>query len=204
MLQDRAADPNSKVIFSMVRFGNVLDSSGSVVPLFKRQLRAGGPLTVTHPKVTRYFMTISEAASLVLQAGSLAKGGEVFVLDMGLPIKILDLAKTMIRVSGLNIKDEGNPSGDISIKFTGLRPGEKLYEELLVGSDAKNTKHPKIMCAKEDKLGSLELNNLVEGLREAISKSDPNQAKYILSKTIDGYYPKNGSVDWLAAKSKSL
>ena len=126
-------------------FGNVLDSSGSVVPLFRKQIKEGSKVTVTHPEVTRYFMTISEAATLVIQAGSLARGGEVFVLEMGEPIKILDLAKTMIRLSGRTIRNDNNSDGDIEIEFTGLRPGEKLYEELLVGSSAEGTKHPKIM-----------------------------------------------------------
>ena len=136
----------------MVRFGNVLDTSGSVVPLFKKQIKNGGPVTVTDPRVIRYFMTISEAAELVIQAGSLSKGGDVFLLDMGEPLNILDLAKEMIKLSGKVIKDENNPTGDIEIEYTGLRDGEKLYEELLIGDDVSKTSHNYIMSSNEEKL----------------------------------------------------
>jgi len=136
----------SSTVFCMVRFGNVLGSSGSVVPLFQQQIRDGGPITVTHPDITRYFMTIPEAASLVIQAGSLAKGGEVFVLDMGEPVRIADLATRMIHLCGLTVQDENHPKGDITIQYTGLRPGEKLYEELLIGDNVVGTGHPLIMC----------------------------------------------------------
>lgn len=148
VLQAFAARSTS-TIFNMVRFGNVLGSSGSVVPLFKKQIKAGGPITVTHPDIIRYFMTIPEAVDLVIQAGSMAHGGEVFVLDMGEPVKITDLARKMIYLSGLTVKDENNPSGDIEIKYTGLRPGEKLYEELLIGDNPAPTTHERIMKANE-------------------------------------------------------
>src|SRR5690606_1980052 len=133
--------------FCMVRFGNVLESSGSVVPLFREQIKRGGPVTVTHRDVIRYFMTIPEASQLVLQAGSMAKGGDVFVLDMGKPVKIEDLARRMIHLMGLTVKDERNPDGDIEIVYTGLRPAEKLYEELLIGTNVTGTEHPMIMRA---------------------------------------------------------
>lgn len=140
---------NEKTIFAMVRFGNVLDSSGSVIPLFKKQIKKGGPLTITHPEIIRYFMTINESVQLVIQASVLAIGGEVFLLDMGQPVKIIDLAKKMIKLSGLNLKDSNNINGDIELVYTGLRPGEKLYEELLIDKEAKVTKHPLIYCANE-------------------------------------------------------
>src|SRR5690606_11396333 len=138
--------------FTMVRFGNVLGSSGSVIPLFSKQIRAGGPVTVTHPEITRYFMTIPEAAQLVIQAGAMGQGGDVFVLDMGEPVKVLQLARKMIALSGLSERCEDNPDGDIAIEFTGLRPGEKLYEELLIGDDVTPTGHPMIMRANEARL----------------------------------------------------
>ena len=138
----------SQTRFGMVRFGNVLGSSGSVVPVFQKQIHSGGPVTVTHKEVTRYFMTIPEAASLVIQAGAMAQGGDVFVLDMGKSVKIVDLARRMIHLAGLTVKDENNPEGDIAIEFQGLRPGEKLYEELLIGEDVTGTEHPKITRGK--------------------------------------------------------
>ena len=145
------AEEHPGSVFSMVRFGNVLGSSGSVVPLFRKQIENGGPITLTHPDVTRFFMTISEAVQLVIQAGAMARGGEGFVLDMGEPVKILDLATKMVRLSGLAVRDSANPQGDIAIAVTGLRPGEKLYEELLIGEDASGTEHPRIMRAQEKK-----------------------------------------------------
>ena len=135
--------------FCMVRFGNVLGSSGSVIPLFKKQIKAGGPLTVTHPDITRFFMTIPEAAQLVIQAGAMGKGGDVFVLDMGESVKITDLAENLIKLSGLSVKNDENPHGDIDIQFSGLRPGEKLYEELLIGDNVERTAHERIMTAQE-------------------------------------------------------
>ncbi len=142
----------SKTRFCMVRFGNVLASSGSVVPLFSEQINAGGPVTVTHPEVIRYFMTIPEAAQLVIQAGSMAEGGDVFVLDMGKPVRICDLAQRMIHLMGMTVRDEKNPEGDIEIAYTGLRPAEKLYEELLIGNNVTGTEHPMILRAIEHSL----------------------------------------------------
>ena len=160
VLQDLALRP-SKTIFSMVRFGNVLDSSGSVVPRFREQINKGGPITVTHKDIVRYFMTISEAAQLVIQSASIAQGGDVFVLDMGEPVKILDLAREMALLSGYSIKDENNPNGDIEIVFTGLRAGEKLYEELLYGENCEGTTHPRIMRAQEKKMSAHDLEFLL-------------------------------------------
>lgn len=142
----------NKTRFTMVRFGNVLGSSGSVIPLFREQIKRGGPVTVTHPSITRYFMTIPEAAQLVIQAGSMGQGGDVFVLDMGPPVKILELAEKMVHLSGLSVRSERSPHGDIAIEFSGLRPGEKLYEELLIGDNVNPTDHPMIMRANEEHL----------------------------------------------------
>jgi FlaA1/EpsC-like NDP-sugar epimerase len=158
------AEKNKEIIFSMVRFGNVLGSSGSVVPLFREQIKRGGPVTVTHPDIIRYFMTIPEASLLVIQAGSMAKGGEVFVLDMGEPVKIYDLAQRMIRLSGFEVRSADTPDGDIEIQFTGLRPGEKLFEELLIGENVLPTSHPSIMMAKESFLINEELNAKIDHL----------------------------------------
>jgi len=167
-------------IFSMVRFGNVLGSSGSVVPLFRQQIRNGGPVTVTHPEVTRYFMTITEATQLVLNAGAMAHGGEVFVLDMGEPVKIIDLAKRVIRLSGLTVLDERHPDGDIEISITGLRPGEKLYEELLIGDNPESTGHPRIMKAREEFLPWGELATVLEKLHVAAKAGDSEAIRRIL------------------------
>ncbi|KND19539.1 capsule biosynthesis protein CapD [Enhydrobacter aerosaccus] len=164
--QAMAADQSTTTI-SMVRFGNVLGSSGSVVPLFNKQIAAGGPITLTHPDVTRYFMTIPEAAQLVIQAGAMAHGGEVFVLDMGEPVKIMDLAKRMITLSGLKIKDKANPNGDIEIVIAGLRPGEKLYEELIIdGDNIETTQHPLIMQARERSFAKIELDEFIDHIIE--------------------------------------
>ena len=175
--------------FAMVRFGNVLGSSGSVIPLFKKQIKEGGPVTVTDPKIIRYFMTIPEAAQLVIQAGAMAKGGDVFVLDMGDPVKILELAKRMIHLSGLEVKGDDTPHGDIKIKFTGLRSGEKLYEELLIGNDVKNTDHEKIMRANESMIPWEELNVLIRRLQQAINDNDDVEIRAVLSEAVVGYKP---------------
>ena len=173
--------------FCMVRFGNVLGSSGSVVPLFRQQLVSGGPLTVTHAEVTRYFMTIPEAAQLVLQAGAMAQGGDVFVLDMGEPVKIIDLARRMVALSGLSVRDASHPDGDIEIAVTGLRPGEKLYEELLIGDNPKPTKHPRIMKAHEEFLPWPQLANQLVALRKAASVGDAPGIKLVLQACVQGY-----------------
>ena len=177
----------SKCCFSMVRFGNVLDSAGSVVPLFRKQIKQGGPVTVTHRNITRYFMSIPEAVELVLQSGAMAKGGDVFVLDMGEPIKIIDLAYKMIHLSGLKPIDNENPDGDIRIQFTGLRPGEKLYEELLIGNDVTQSEHPRIMQAKEQTLSSNDLRHCIELIKLAREKQDEKVVKELLLKYIVGY-----------------
>ncbi|ART56095.1 polysaccharide biosynthesis protein [Acidovorax carolinensis] len=183
----------NNTLFAMVRFGNVLGSSGSVVPLFRKQLRAGGPLTVTHEEVTRYFMTIPEAAQLVLQAGAMAHGGDVFVLDMGQPVKIMDLARRMAQLSGLSVRDESNPAGDIEIKVVGLRPGEKLYEELLIGENPEGTAHPRIMKAHEDFVAWPQLAPVLVEMRLAATQNDEAVMKKILTQLVHGYAPPSKS-----------
>jgi FlaA1/EpsC-like NDP-sugar epimerase len=175
--------------FSMVRFGNVLGSSGSVVPRFKEQIAKGGPVTLTHRKITRYFMTIPEAAQLVIQAGAMAKGGEVFVLDMGKSVKIYDLACTMIRLSGLTVRDENNQDGDIAIEEVGLRPGEKLYEELLIGENPTETVHKRIMQAREKFIGWDELEPMLDVLRGFVDAGDTADALSLLRKLVPEYQP---------------
>ncbi|MDD2134854.1 polysaccharide biosynthesis protein [Pseudomonas kurunegalensis] len=187
----------NKTRFTMVRFGNVLGSSGSVIPLFHKQIKNGGPLTVTHPKITRYFMTIPEAAQLVIQAGSMGQGGDVFVLDMGEPVKIVELAEKMIHLSGFSIRSERNPLGDIAINFTGLRPGEKLYEELLIGDNVIATRHPMIMSANEDYLPWDVLKQRLDALRAATSTDDFATVRQLLRDTVSGYVPGGEIVDWL-------
>jgi FlaA1/EpsC-like NDP-sugar epimerase len=172
--------------FSMVRFGNVLGSSGSVVPLFLEQIEGGGPVTVTHPEVTRYFMSIPEAAQLVLQAASMAEGGDVFLLDMGKPVKILDLAKKMIRLKGYTLRDEESPDGDIEIRFTGLKPGEKLYEELLVGGAASGTQHRKILRAEENYVAWAKLRASLNTLEQACDSYDYGAIKAFIEGLIEG------------------
>jgi len=185
-----AGKPRSnQTCFTMVRFGNVLDSSGSVVPLFRRQLMEGGPLTVTHAEVTRYFMTIPEAAQLVLQAGAMAMGGDVFVLDMGAPVKILDLARRMVELSGLRVREEGSSTGDIQISITGLRPGEKLYEELLIGDNPEPTAHPRIMKAHEPCLPWAQLAPDLQVLFEAAEANDVESIKTMLKRHVQGFQP---------------
>lgn len=187
----------NKTRFTMVRFGNVLGSSGSVIPLFHKQIKSGGPLTVTHPKITRYFMTIPEAAQLVIQAGSMGLGGDVFVLDMGEPIKIVELAEKMVHLSGLSIRSEKNPHGDIAIEFSGLRPGEKLYEELLIGDDVVATEHPMIMSANEEHIPWEELKAKLSGLLDAAETGDITRVRQLLRETVSGYSPEGEIVDWL-------
>ncbi|MCG3886876.1 polysaccharide biosynthesis protein [Photobacterium leiognathi] len=181
------ADRQDSTTFTMVRFGNVLGSSGSVVPLFKEQIRKGGPVTVTHPDIIRYFMLIPEAAQLVIQASAMAKNGQVFVLDMGEPVKILDLAHRMIHLMGFSEKTELNQDGDIEIKFTGLRPGEKLYEELLIGSNVEGSSHPKIMTAKEDKLSWDEMEELLKILDDCCHRFDDECVIEIIKNSPTGY-----------------
>lgn len=185
----------NKTRFTMVRFGNVLGSSGSVIPLFHKQIKAGGPLTVTHPEITRYFMTIPEAAQLVIQAGSMGRGGDVFVLDMGEPVRIIELAEKMIHLSGLSVRTDKNPHGDISIAFTGLRPGEKLYEELLIGKDVAKTSHPMIMSANEDYLCWELLKSRIQELLIAIDDIDYPKVRQLLRESVSGYTPDGEIVD---------
>ncbi|MFZ1640689.1 MAG: nucleoside-diphosphate sugar epimerase/dehydratase [Candidatus Contendobacter sp.] len=181
----------------MVRFGNVLDSSGSVVPLFREQIHKGGPVTVTHPEVERYFMTIPEAAQLVIQASALAQGGDVFLLDMGEPVRILDLARRMIQLSGLNVRDDDHPDGDIDIEFTGLRSGEKLREELLIGTDDLPTEHPMIRRAREQSLPWPAVRDSLERLAAASRNFDYPAVRAILRETVAEYQPDNGIEDWV-------
>ena len=183
--------------FSMVRFGNVLGSSGSVVPKFRQQIRDGGPITLTHQDVTRYFMTIPEAAQLVIQAGAMAKGGDVFVLDMGQPVKIMDLARRMVELSGLTVKDEEYPEGDIEIAVTGLRPGEKLYEELLIGDNPKPTVHPRIMKAHEDFMPWAEFEAKLNALDIALNVNDVGVIRLMMQQLVVGYTPADDIVDWV-------
>ncbi len=186
VLQGLAKMPGD-TCFSMVRFGNVLGSSGSVVPLFREQIRGGGPITVTHPDIIRYFMTIPEAAQLVIQAGAMAQGGEVFVLDMGEPVKIVDLAKRMIHLSGLTIQDDNNPNGEIAITFSGLRPGEKLYEELLIGESPQNTSHSRIFMAHEEHLTWPEVMKMLDTLETYCQQRDLSGIYRLLHKSIPGF-----------------
>jgi FlaA1/EpsC-like NDP-sugar epimerase len=181
------AKESTTTIFSMVRFGNVLNSSGSVVPKFRRQIENGGPITITDLRITRYFMTIPEAAQLVIQAGALAQGGEVFLLDMGEPVKIIDLAKKMIELYGLNLKDKENPEGDIEIREIGLRPGEKLYEELLIAGEPDSTTHYKIFKAKEDYVEWKFLEESLTRMNEAINSCDQSTVIKLLHDLVPGY-----------------
>lgn len=183
--------------FSMVRFGNVLGSSGSVAPKFRQQIREGGPITLTHSEITRYFMTIPEASQLVIQAGAMARGGDVFVLDMGQPVKIIDLARRMIELSGLSVRDENNPDGDIEIEISGLRPGEKLYEELLIGDNPQPTAHARIMKAHEDFLAWNALEAKLNSLELALNVNDVGVLRVMLQELVSGYKPSNDIVDWI-------
>jgi UDP-N-acetylglucosamine 4,6-dehydratase len=193
ILQSLAANSYTKM--TMVRFGNVIGSSGSAIPLFQQQIKEGGPVTVTHPEVIRYFMSIPEAAELVIQAGAMGKGGDVFVLDMGEPVRIYDLAKRLINLSGMEVKDDDNPEGDIEIIFTGLRPGEKLYEELLIGDKVSTTEHKQILRAEEDFLPVKELQIYLDTLQEAEKEGDVALLRDILRKVISGFTPAEEIVD---------
>ncbi|MBO9536955.1 nucleoside-diphosphate sugar epimerase/dehydratase [Herbaspirillum sp.] len=183
--------------FAMVRFGNVLGSSGSVVPKFRQQIRNGGPITLTHPEITRYFMTIPEAAQLVIQAGTMTKNGDVFVLDMGQPVKIMALAQRMIELSGLTLRDEKNPNGDVEICITGLRPGEKLYEELLIGDSPLPTSHPRIMRARESFIPWEELAAKIKALEVALNVNDVGIVRRMMEELVTGYTPNSDIVDWV-------
>jgi UDP-N-acetylglucosamine 4,6-dehydratase len=188
-LQARAMERKGRTVFAMVRFGNVLDSSGSVVRRFRRQIEAGGPLTVTHPDMIRYFMSIPEAACLVIQAGAMARGGEVFVLDMGEPVRIDDLARSMIRLTGLEVRDEAHPDGDIAIEYTGLRDGEKLYEELLLGANISPTEHPRIMRSREPCLSRHELDAVLAELYAGMADGSSATIRAILARAVEDYRP---------------
>ena len=188
VVQDLAARSN-RTAFAMVRFGNVLGSSGSVVPLFQEQIARGGPVTVTHAEVSRYFMTVQEASRLVLLAGSYAAGGEVYVLDMGQPVLIRNLARQVIEASGYSVKDEANPEGDIEIVTVGLRDGEKLHEELMIGEGLVTTPHPKILCAQEDKLSEIEVASALRALRAALAAGDSEAARAVADRWVEGYKP---------------
>lgn len=197
MVLQALADTQPSTRFSMVRFGNVLGSSGSVVPRFRQQIRDGGPITLTHSDVTRYFMTIPEAAQLVIQAGAMAKGGDVFVLDMGQPVKIIDLARRMVELSGLTLKDADNLDGDIEIEVTGLRPGEKLYEELLIGDSPKATAHLRIMKAHEEFIPWVEFEARLNALELALNVNDVGVIRLMMQELVAGYTPSDDIVDWV-------
>ena len=203
MVLQAIAATNVTTNFSMVRFGNVLDSSGSVVPKFRQQIRGGGPITVTHPEITRYFMTISEASQLVIQSGAMAKGGDVYVLDMGRPVKILDLAHRMIELSGLTAKNDLAPNGDIMIEVIGLRPGEKLYEELLIGGNPTETSHPRIKKAQESYMPWEQLDEELRTLEIALNVNDVGVVRSLLVKLVPDYKPNSAIVDWVYAEGKS-
>jgi FlaA1/EpsC-like NDP-sugar epimerase len=197
-------DRGTNTRFCMVRFGNVLESSGSVVPLFREQIKRGGPVTVTHKDVIRYFMTIPEAAQLVLQAGSMAKGGDVFVLDMGKPVRIADLARRMVSLMGLSVRDDANPDGDIEITFTGLRPAEKLFEELLIGSNVTGTEHPMIMRAIEHSLPWMQVQQVLDELSVALHRFDCDRARQLLLQTVAEYKPMQDLQDLVWCRKAEL
>ncbi|TNF01287.1 MAG: polysaccharide biosynthesis protein [Bacteroidetes bacterium] len=196
-ISDRESKEGSSIKFAMVRFGNVLGSSGSVIPLFRKQISLGGPVTVTHPEITRYFMTIPEAASLVIQAGAMGEGGDVFLLDMGQPIRINELAKDMILLAGYSVRDEHNPSGDIEIVYSGLRPGEKLYEELLIQGDVQGTDHKMIMKSSEDFIGWDKFREELVKLEHLMSQCDYLAIREMFMNLVSGYEPESGIKDYL-------
>jgi FlaA1/EpsC-like NDP-sugar epimerase len=197
MVLQAHAQLQSQTCFSMVRFGNVLGSSGSVVPLFREQIKNGGPITLTHADITRYFMTIPEAAQLVIQAGAMGTGGDVFVLDMGEPVKIIDLARRMVDLSGLTVRDTQNPAGDIELAVTGLRPGEKLFEELLIGDNPEGTAHSRIMKAHEQFLPWTELKVALDELRQAMRTNEVPMIRQLLQQLVNGYLANGDVVDWV-------
>jgi len=196
------AEQQSTTRFSIVRFGNVLDSSGSVIPLFRKQIQQGGPVTLTDKAIERYFMTIPEAVELVIQAGAMARGGEVFLLDMGKPVKIFDLATKMIHLSGLSVRNDSNPGGDIEITITGLRPGEKLFEELLIGENVAKTDHPMIMKSQENMISWHELEPVLEQMQIALSDCNQSALRELLIKIVPGFKPQCGIEDILYQNSK--
>jgi FlaA1/EpsC-like NDP-sugar epimerase len=203
MVLQALAVTDTSTKFSMVRFGNVLDSSGSVVPKFRQQIRGGGPITVTHPDITRYFMTISEASQLVIQSGAMTTRGDVFVLDMGQPVKILDLARKMTDLAGLSVRDEQNPHGDIEIEIIGLRPGEKLYEELLIGGEPQPTPHPRIMKSREDFINWDILQDELRTLEMALNINNVSSIRLIMERLVPGYIPSAEIVDWVYAEERT-
>ncbi len=202
MILQAQAEQNASTTFSMVRFGNVLGSSGSVVPLFRQQIGRGGPITLTHSEITRFFMTVPEAAQLVIQAGAMARGGDVYLLDMGAPVKIIDLARRMIELSGLTVQDDQHPSGDISIVTTGLRPGEKLYEELLLEDNPELTDHPKIRRAREQFLTWPELSSKLDELGSIAKAGDAKRLKAALGELVPGYRPFESVVDLVSLRQE--
>jgi FlaA1/EpsC-like NDP-sugar epimerase len=200
LMGSKAGGQANKTRFTMVRFGNVLGSSGSVIPLFREQIKRGGPITVTHPNITRYFMTIPEAAQLVIQAGSMGQGGDVFVLDMGSPVKIAELAEKMVHLSGLTVRSEQNAHGDIAIEFTGLRSGEKLYEELLIGDNVSPTEHPMIMRANEEHLPWVTFKEVLSAIFLAVESDDYERLRELLREHVNGYLPECEIVDLIHKK----
>ena len=203
MVLQGLAQERSATRFSMVRFGNVLGSSGSVVPLFRQQIRDGGPITLTHADITRFFMTIPEAAQLVIQAGAMAVGGDVFVLDMGAPVRIIDLARRMVELSGMTVCEDGNTDGDIGIEITGLRPGEKLYEELLIGDNPSPTEHPRIMKAHDDAMAWSQLRLRLAALDLTLELNDVKAIRQLLQELVAGYLPASEIVDWVYLEKNS-
>lgn len=203
MILQAFAEVSQSTTFTMVRFGNVLGSSGSVVPKFRQQIREGGPITLTHPDITRYFMTVPEAAQLVIQAGAMSSGGDVFVLDMGEPVRIFDLARKLIELSGLTVRDVSDPDGDIEIEITGLRPGEKLYEELLIGDNPEKTSHVRIMKAHEQFLSWPDLKKKLGDLEAMVRANDVSGIRALVAELVSGYVSDGRIVDWIHLEEAS-